>query len=66
MICAGSTAAWLQSRFWGGFVKSGSWFAILQKVGMTLTGSWIQRVIASAGLAAVLGLVVNKTARFCS
>ncbi|KXN85350.1 hypothetical protein AN958_11450 [Leucoagaricus sp. SymC.cos] len=62
----GSTAAWLQSRFWGGFVKAGSWFAILQKVGMTLTGSWIQRVMASAGLAAVLGFVVNKTAKLCS
>ncbi|KAF5354991.1 hypothetical protein D9756_005389 [Leucocoprinus leucothites] len=62
----GTTAAWLQSRFWGGFVKSGSWFAILQKISMTLTGSWIQRVIASAGLAAAIGLVTNKITRGCS
>jgi hypothetical protein len=61
----GSTAAWIQSKFWGGFVKSGSWFSYLQSVGMTLTGSWIQRVIASLGLAAALGLVTNKVIR-CS
>jgi hypothetical protein len=51
----GSTAAWIQSKFWGGFVRSGSWFSFLQKVGMTLTGSWIQKVVASTGLAALWG-----------
>ncbi|KAJ3569852.1 hypothetical protein NP233_g4776 [Leucocoprinus birnbaumii] len=61
-----TTAAWLQSRFWGGFVKSGSWFSILQRVGMTLTGSWIQRAVASLGLAAALGLVANKIVRGCN
>ncbi|KAF9451955.1 hypothetical protein P691DRAFT_662054, partial [Macrolepiota fuliginosa MF-IS2] len=50
----GSAAAWLQSKFWGGSVARGSWFAILQKVGMTLTGSWLQRLLASASLAATL------------
>ncbi|KAH7930324.1 hypothetical protein BV22DRAFT_1028551 [Leucogyrophana mollusca] len=31
---AGSAAAWMQRRFWGRAVKSGSWFSYLQRAGM--------------------------------
>jgi len=31
----GSFATWLQRQFWGGAVKSGSWFSILQSAAMT-------------------------------
>jgi len=51
----GSVAAWLQSRLWGRAVARGSWFAILQKAGMKLTGGWLEKLAASAGLAAILG-----------
>ncbi|RXW22002.1 hypothetical protein EST38_g3840 [Candolleomyces aberdarensis] len=30
----GSLAAWMQSRFWGGAVAKGSWFAYFQRAGM--------------------------------
>ncbi|TFK20787.1 hypothetical protein FA15DRAFT_673189 [Coprinopsis marcescibilis] len=34
----GSVAAWMQRVFWGGYVKRGSWFALLQRAGMKLPG----------------------------
>ncbi|KAF9448434.1 hypothetical protein P691DRAFT_652582, partial [Macrolepiota fuliginosa MF-IS2] len=36
----GSPAAWLQRIFFRGAVTRGSWFAVLQRLGMTMTGSW--------------------------
>lgn len=32
----GSAAAWLQGQLWGGAIKEGSWFAILQSAGMKM------------------------------
>ncbi|KAF7762229.1 hypothetical protein Agabi119p4_8822 [Agaricus bisporus var. burnettii] len=51
----GSIAAWAQRMFWGGAVASGSWFAILQRLGMTATGSAIGNLLASAGITAMFG-----------
>lgn len=50
----GSAAAWLQRAFWGGAVARGSWFAILQSLGMTLAGGWVEKVAVGTGLAAIL------------
>ncbi|KAF8548040.1 hypothetical protein OG21DRAFT_1423796, partial [Imleria badia] len=36
----GSAAAWLQRRFWGAAVASGSWFAWLQAAGMGVLPKW--------------------------
>ncbi|KIJ61023.1 hypothetical protein HYDPIDRAFT_97461, partial [Hydnomerulius pinastri MD-312] len=44
----GSVAAWLQRRFWGGTVKSGSWFALLQEAAMsTRPWHWVRIMWAS-------------------
>lgn len=32
----GSAAAWIQGQLWGGFIKEGSWFAVLQSAGMKM------------------------------
>lgn len=51
----GSIAACAQRTFWGGAVAPGSWFAILQRLGMTATGSAIGKLLASAGITAMFG-----------
>ncbi|KAF7762230.1 hypothetical protein Agabi119p4_8823 [Agaricus bisporus var. burnettii] len=51
----GSMAAWAQRIFWGGAVAPGSWFAIMQRLGMTATGSAIGKLLASAGITAMFG-----------
>ncbi|EKM78472.1 hypothetical protein AGABI1DRAFT_129578 [Agaricus bisporus var. burnettii JB137-S8] len=51
----GSMAAWAQRMFWGGAVAPGSWFAIMQRLGMTVTGSAIGKLLASAGITAMFG-----------
>ena len=55
----GSAAAWLQSRLWGGAVARGSWFAMLQKAGMKFTGKWFEKLVTSAGLAALFGFATG-------
>lgn len=55
----GTLAALVQRLFFGGTIPAGNWFAILQSVGMTLTGSWLQKLAASVGLAAALGLATD-------
>lgn len=52
---SGTVAVWAQRMFFGGVIPAGSWFAILQKVGMTLAGSWLEKLVASLGLAALFG-----------
>jgi len=32
----GSAAAWIQGQLWGGAIKEGSWFAVLQSAGMKM------------------------------
>ncbi|KAH6913953.1 hypothetical protein BKA70DRAFT_1259961 [Coprinopsis sp. MPI-PUGE-AT-0042] len=52
----GSVAAWLQRRFWGGFVAESSWFAFLQRAGMKGVG-WGWKVIGGiiGGIGAAAG-----------
>ncbi|KAJ2928287.1 hypothetical protein H1R20_g8799, partial [Candolleomyces eurysporus] len=49
----GSLAAWMQRRFWGGAIASGSWFAFFQRAGM-FKGFWGKAKIILAG---ILGLI---------
>ncbi|KAF9450800.1 hypothetical protein P691DRAFT_725347 [Macrolepiota fuliginosa MF-IS2] len=56
----GSPAAQLQRIFFGGAVTRGSWFAVLQGLGMTVAGGWLGKAAASAGLAAILGLATKS------
>ena len=48
----GSAATWLQRRFWGGAVRAGSWFALLQAAGMGVIPKW-------AGLVTKVPLLVG-------
>jgi len=44
----GSPAAWAQRQFWGAAVQKGSWFAILQSLGMK-GASGIRPILSAAG-----------------
>ncbi|KXN93038.1 hypothetical protein AN958_10104 [Leucoagaricus sp. SymC.cos] len=59
-VVRGTAAAWAQRTFFGGLIPAGSWFAILQRVSMTLTGSWLQKLAASVGLAAFFGFTTGN------
>ncbi|KAH6866150.1 hypothetical protein BKA70DRAFT_1500220 [Coprinopsis sp. MPI-PUGE-AT-0042] len=57
----GSVAAWLQRRFWGGFVARGGWFAILQRAGMVGCG-WGVKSIGGI-VSGIIGGVAAAAAR---
>ncbi|KAH6919257.1 hypothetical protein BKA70DRAFT_1177018 [Coprinopsis sp. MPI-PUGE-AT-0042] len=58
----GSVAAWLQRRFWGGFVARGGWFAILQRAGMVGVG-WGVKSIGGI-VSGIIGGVAAAAARW--
>ncbi|KAJ3559288.1 hypothetical protein NP233_g11305 [Leucocoprinus birnbaumii] len=56
----GSAAASAQRTFFGGAVTSGSWFAMLQRAGMTETVRWLDKVIVSGGVTAIVGHILEN------
>ena len=56
----GSLAAWAQRQFWGAAVRKGSWFAILQRLGMK-GASGIRPIISAVGggLGSLFGKIFN-------
>ncbi|KIJ42338.1 hypothetical protein M422DRAFT_254408 [Sphaerobolus stellatus SS14] len=51
----GSAAAWAQRRFWGAAIKRGSWFAHLQRAGMTIPVNRLFQALVATGAALGLG-----------
>jgi hypothetical protein len=43
----GTPASWAQRRFFGGIIKSGSWFSRLQSISMKPNVGWVRRIVAS-------------------
>jgi len=58
----GSAATWLQRRFWGGAVRAGSWFSLLQAAGMGVIPKWAGLAIKVPLLAG--GLLTTSLLRF--
>lgn len=56
VLLSGSLAAWLQSRFWGGAVARGSWFAWLQRAGMVTIRRWWPSAFLAAIFRAIASL----------
>lgn len=56
----GSPAAWAQRQFWGAAVRRGSWFAILQRLGMK-GASGIRPILGAigGGLGGLFGKIFN-------
>lgn len=59
----GSAAAWAQRFFFGGLIPRGSWFALLQRAGMTAIPEGMKVVAAGVGMAAgaAIGFFRNIT-----